>query len=535
MSKGPTPRHSKPAKPVTIDLDATDVTPKNEDLKPKPAASGPATSAPATGKTGETASSPAKSGGTTSGPAAAKWAKTGETAAFGRSAVPGVKADPGSDNSAKSGPEKSATEKSTTDPKPTPPSSNAKSGASEAKFGASPTDAKKSDTPPRDSKPAAAPSSGPSHSSTKSGSGIGMVAAGLIGGVIALGAGYALQTGGLLPAPGNSGDQVQALNARLDTMSSSVESLTNQVSEAANGDGAGISAQLTARLDRLETGLAELSASGGTGDPAASAALEERIAALEERIAAFGEGNGAAAPDPAVSAEISDMRAAQEELQTTLSELQTRSSDQMSEISSRIDALEQGQEELAEQLGEPGRQVDLARAIAAAGLKSAIDRGGSFMPELEAFAAVAPEDPAVAELRDLAASGVPSRSRLIEDFPEAANTAIAAADPGDPDAGLVDRLMNSAMSVVKVRQVGDVEGDTAEAITARAEARLMDGDLDAALAEWNNLPEASREATSEYGEALAARARAEKLITASLAPAAAAFSSEAPTNEAPAN
>ncbi|MDP3527582.1 MAG: mitofilin family membrane protein, partial [Hoeflea sp.] len=211
-------------------------------------------------------------------------------------------------------------------------------------------------------------------------------------------------------------------------------------------------------------------------------------------------------------------------------ELQGQSSAQFSELSERIATLDQGQAELADQLDEPGRQIDLARAIAAAGLKSAIDRGGSFMSELEAFATVAPDDPAVPELRDLAASGVPSRSSLIEGFPEAATTAIAAADPVDPDAGLVDRLMSSALSVVKVRRVGEVEGDTAEAIAARAEARLMDGDLDAALAEWNQLPEASRAAASVYGEALAARARAEKLIAASMAPAGTPASSEAPAN-----
>jgi hypothetical protein len=51
------------------------------------------------------------------------------------------------------------------------------------------------------------------------------------------------------------------------------------------------------------------------------------------------------------------------------------------------------------------------------------------MSELEAFASVAPDDPAVPEFRDLAARGVPSRSDLIERFPEAANRAIAAAEP----------------------------------------------------------------------------------------------------------
>ena len=42
MSKGPTPRHSKSPKPVTIDLDATDVTPKAEPTKAKSSVTGPA-------------------------------------------------------------------------------------------------------------------------------------------------------------------------------------------------------------------------------------------------------------------------------------------------------------------------------------------------------------------------------------------------------------------------------------------------------------------------------------------------------------
>ncbi|MEQ8827665.1 MAG: hypothetical protein RIC82_07810, partial [Parvibaculum sp.] len=110
----------------------------------------------------------------------------------------------------------------------------------------------------------------------------------------------------------------------------------------------------------------------------------------------------------------------------------------------------------------------------------------------------------------------------------AASQAIAAANPADPDAGLVDRLMSSALSVVKVRPVGDVEGDTADAIVARTETRLMDGNFDAALNEWRNLPEASQQAASGFGDGLAARVQAEKLISSSLSPAAAP--SEAPAN-----
>tara|TARA_R110002050_G_scaffold82286_4_gene176128 strand:- start:485 stop:1945 length:1461 start_codon:yes stop_codon:yes gene_type:complete len=486
MSKGPTPRHSKSPEPVTIDLDATDVTPKNEDLRPKPSAAGQAG---------------AKAGGR---PTSAR--STPSSAKADALKTDGGKTDAGKAGDAKPGMEKPG-----------------------AKPAQSSVDAKAPDAHAGKARPGSTEDKA-SASTGKSGGGLGMVASGLIGAVIALGGGYALQMGGLLPAPNGSGDQVQAVSAKLDSVSTNVETLASQVAESASANGAGIAAEVSARLDALETGLAQVAAGGETSDPDAMASLNEKIAGLEARLAALGESSGNGATDPALSADISEMRAAQTGLQSAVTELQSQTSASISELSEKIAGIEQRQSDLASRLDEPGRQVDLARAIAAAGLKSAIDRGGPFMSELEAFASVAPDDPAVSELRDLAARGVPSRSRLIEGFPDAATTAIAAAEPAEPDAGLVNRLMSSALSVVKVRKVGEIEGDSPEAITARAEARLMDGNLDAALAEWNSLPEASRAAASAYGDALAARARAEKLIAASLAPAGTPASSEAPAN-----
>lgn len=462
MNKGPTPRHSKSPKPVIIDLDATDVTPRHEDPKTKPSPTGPAV------------------------------ARTADEASYQDAGKASANATAKSDSSAKPA----------SDPKGAPAAADAK--AQEAR--------------PRQPEPAAA-SSKTSASTGKSGGGLGMAASGVIGAIIALGGFYALQAGGLLPAPGGSGDQVASLASRLDAVSAEVATLSQQVTDSAGRAGPDISAQLTARLDRLETGLAETTANAGgqAGDPAALIALEERIAGLESKIAETA--------DPALAAELVEMRAAQTGLQASLTELQSLTDD----ISGKITALAEGQQTLEEQIDAPSRQIDLARAIAAAGLKSAIDRGGSFTTELEAFASVAPDDPALPELRDLAAQGIPSRSDLVAGFSDSAVKAIAAADPADPQVGLVDRLMSSALSVVKVRKVGEVPGDSAEAIVARTEARLVNGDLDAAVAEWTSLPEASRTATADFGDALAARARAEKLIAAVVAP------SGAPATQAPAN
>jgi len=537
MSKGPTPRHSKSPKPVTIDLDATDVTPKNEDLKAKPSATGPAVARkpepassgdpakPDVAKADAAKSDAAKSEAGSSKPnqpstagASSKTEASTKSAADSKS-----EAKPGSATAAGRAPQGKASDAKPADPK------DSKTGGMAPQPEAAKSAATKTATPgstgPASSKPRAS-------ADKKSGGGLGMVMSGVIGAVIALGGGYALQAGGVLPAPGAGGDSNAPLVSRVDALSSQVETLSQQLENSTAQAGAEVPADLGARLDSLESGLAEVAArpAGSEGDPAQLAPIEERLAALESKIAELGDGTAGA--DPALAAELNELRAAQSGMQAALGELQSGSN----AVSEKLSALETEQATLSEQVDAPARQIDVARAIAAAGLKSAIDRGGSFMSELEAFASVAPDDPAVAELRELAARGVPSRSDLVAGFSNAASTAIAAANPGDPEAGLVDRLMSSAMSVVKVRKVGDIEGDSAEAITARAEARLLNGDLDAAVSEWNTLPEAALTATAEYGDALAARARAERLIASAVAPSGTApMSPAAPSSEAPAN
>ncbi|MGJ8572894.1 MAG: mitofilin family membrane protein [Hoeflea sp.] len=504
MSKGPTPRHSKSPKPVTIDLDATNVTPKNEDLKAKPSATGPSVTRTPDPVKPEQAAKPGEAGD-----------KAKQTSA--------AAADPKNEASAKpaSDPQPGSTATDSKAPLGKTPDSNTTANNSSKTESAPPKAAVSGTAGTASAKPKAA-------ADKKSGGGLGMVMSGVIGAVIALGGGYALQVGGVLPAPGGNSDPVAPVVSRVDALSSEVEALSQQLSSSSAQAGPDVPAVLAERLDSLEAALADVAARSGEAgsETVMLAPLEERIAGLESKIAALGEGSSAA--DPALAAEVDALRAAQSGMEASLSELQSGSE----ALSDKLSKLESEQAALAEQVDAPSRQIDVARAIAAAGLKSAIDRGGSFMSELEAFASVAPDDPAVTELRDLAARGVPSRSDLVAGFSDAAGKAIAAADPGNPEAGLVDRLMSSAMSVVKVRKVGDVPGDSAEAIAARAEARLLNGDLDAAVTEWNALPEASLAATADYGDALAARARVEKLIAAAVAPSGA---SAAPSSEAPAN
>ncbi|WP_421779048.1 mitofilin family membrane protein [Hoeflea sp.] len=546
MSKGPTSRHSKPPKPLTIDLDATDVTPPQPGDKTSGKSAEPAK--PASAKAGgakpaETKDKPAADR------AAAKAVESGSggTSAKGSTSVPGAGSRKTGDTGETTGGSSSAAATASATSKTDRTTSGKEGSTASATSGKTGADGKDtvSSRPNPSTKDASSKPSSPAQPAGSKGGGLGMIASGVIGAIIALGGGYGLQTAGLLPAPASQSDtqgqsDVEAVASRVEGLAGNVDELSAEVADLSSGSAEGGSesdeaiAEMRERIEGLESAIA----AGETGNPEAAAELSgftERLDEIESRVSTLASGAGDGAGGAELSSAVTELRASQSGVNDAVSELQSRTQ----ALADTVSGLQQKQADLAadveqrlssieSRLDEPSRQVDLARAIAGAGLRTAIDRGGPFMSELEAFASVAPEDPAVPELRDLAARGVPSRSELLEAFPEAASQAIAAANPVDPDAGLVDRLMSSALSVVKVRPVGDVEGDTPEAIVARTETRLLDGNLEAALNEWRNLPEEAQQAASGFGEGLAARVQAEKLISSSLSPAAAP--SEAPAN-----
>jgi hypothetical protein len=155
-------------------------------------------------------------------------------------------------------------------------------------------------------------------------------------------------------------------------------------------------------------------------------------------------------------------------------------------------------EKIEAELAKPSDETRLARSIAAVGLRSAIDRGGPFDAELQAYLSVAPNDSAAGELSELASRGVPSQRRLEAAFPETAKAVLDATRPQEGGDGVFGRLMDSARSLVTVRPTGNVEGNTPEAIVARMEAKLREGDLTGVVTEWKALPEAGRKASQAF-------------------------------------
>jgi len=90
---------------------------------------------------------------------------------------------------------------------------------------------------------------------------------------------------------------------------------------------------------------------------------------------------------------------------------------------------------------------------------------------------------------------------------------IAGQQPGQ---SFSERLWSSATSMIKVRPVGYVEGEGADAIVSRIEANLTDGNLKGAATEWDKLPEAGKKAGAAFKASLDARIKVEDLVGSTL-------------------
>jgi hypothetical protein len=300
-----------------------------------------------------------------------------------------------------------------------------------------------------------------------------LLATGFVVGIVVLAGAAGLQYWGVLPSMNSDNDIADKVNA----ISGEVEATKSAV------------AALKAEKPQVDFGP-----------------VNDKIAAIEAKLTDMPKPNGLSADADTRIAALNDQVS---KLETALADQKKTDEEARAALLMRLEALEK-------KASEPRDDVEVAVAIASAGLKAAVDRGGPFTAELDTLAGIDPNNPAVRELKAFAAAGVPSRSKLVADFPAVADQILASINSGNPNQSLTDRLLSSAFSMVKVRPVGNVEGDTPNAIVARMEARLTDGDLKGADAEWRKLPETGKQASADYEKSLRARIRVEDLVGATL-------------------
>lgn len=155
-----------------------------------------------------------------------------------------------------------------------------------------------------------------------------------------------------------------------------------------------------------------------------------------------------------------------------------------------------------------------AAALAVADVVEAAQGSQPFPKAVAELKAAAPNLAELGALTRLSAEGAPSRTALAASFdPYAARAASRARKP-TADAGLGAHLAYSAAKLVTIRRVDDTAGDTPDALIARAEQALADGDVVGALAALDRLPPSAQRAIAPWRADAERRAEIDRAIAA---------------------
>jgi hypothetical protein len=234
------------------------------------------------------------------------------------------------------------------------------------------------------------------------------------------------------------------------------------------------------RLAALETDLSRL----GVLDER-QAALAGRISALEKRpdiLAAREIDRDAGSPGQKPGSEQVASVAAAAALEH-------------GRVDARLVALDDDVTMLRKQLSELARNgADRAvrLALVAMEIRLAVDRGAPFAAEFAAVKHLIYDQTVLAPLEAAAAAGVPTAGMLAQGLAKLETTMLKAATAPEPQVGVLAQLGASAERLVRIRPVGELPGDDPASVIARAEMKVTRGDVAAALAELEKLPEPVR-------------------------------------------
>jgi hypothetical protein len=389
------------------------------------------------------------------------------------------------------------------------------------------------------------------------------LAAGAVGGLIVLVAAYALAPEPA-PAPARGPDVGEltrrvaeiegvlgtrpgtaGLRARVDEMSRNVAALGNTQAKLAReakdleeriGSGKDAPSELAGRISRLEqtAAMQPLATDQAAGQGAPPAALSAKLAELERAAQSANEVARAAAARAA--ADLAAVRTEAGRLGQRIDGLRGEVEERMAgaaraadfaPMAKRLAALEQELQGYVKD--DAGRRADAGRVVVAlelAALRRAVDRGDSYTAELGAVKAAAGDQLKLTALERHMREGVAPVRELDKSFRGVAN-AMLDAEADHSDATLVERLISSARSIVRVRKTGHSTDDvSAEAVIGRVEAALKEGRLAEVIEQGKRLPPKAALAAEEWLKRVEARhsvdkamADVEAKLKASLAPA----------------
>lgn len=343
---------------------------------------------------------------------------------------------------------------------------------------------------------------------------LGMLAAGLAGGLVVLLVLSVLWLTGLVPIryAGST-----AMRARVAVLEMQLQELTNRPAT-----GAKAREELAQRLDKVEQALAQPQPSkAATHDPA----LEQRLAAAEAALTSLGSRlDAGAARIEAAEKAATDAAAAAKDAATKADRAAHDNTAAAPDpaLVARLDAgaREAAAAQTAMQTALAGAAADATRtkaALAALTLRDGALSGRPFAAEFAAAKSLGVDAATLAALEPWAAAGVPGDAALGQELTallpalrKAAETsktskASSAAEPATAQ-GFLDRLEANASRLIRIRPVGEAAtGSDPAAVIARAGALAAKPDVAGAAAALKTLPADLRAPADQWIARVAAR------------------------------
>jgi hypothetical protein len=143
--------------------------------------------------------------------------------------------------------------------------------------------------------------------------------------------------------------------------------------------------------------------------------------------------------------------------------------------------------------------------VAAEALRATVERGAPYQAELASLRALGVDQKAAAPLELFAANGVPSAAALARELDALTPALQQASEPEPGDATFLGRLKANAEKLVRITPAGAPAGNDPAAVLARIRFDAAHGDIAAALAAIDALPDSAKSLTTAWSKKAAAR------------------------------
>lgn len=265
-------------------------------------------------------------------------------------------------------------------------------------------------------------------------------------------------------------------------------------------------ADVAARLDKIERAIL-----GQRPEPAIAnrvAAVEAQTKSLGNSVAALGGRVDEIASASKSAVKQADAAHAAAEAATSASQATNQTMSQNSAqrgsieaLADRVVTLENAVKTFTAAATESAPEIDDRPArlsLAAEALRAAVERGAAYKAELAAVQVLGVDRTATALLEPFAGKGVPSAGALSRELAGLTTALQDAAEPAATDATFLERLKANAQKLVRITPAGAPPGNDPADIIARIKFDAAHGDIDAAVADINQLPDRAKSLAANW-------------------------------------